>query len=185
MWWIGAPGERWTVMSGDTEREDWSLTMADPQVATPTRFLQLAAPKIFRWKDGHRIDRVAFTKSQRETVQTILDEASAAEANPGWQMIATPDGGKVSVFTKYLSEADDFDSLNFLVDALTPEVTRLVYQVMDKCDFLLFPMAIATNTEVAQKLDADWPEVTLATSDQSLHAILAQGPQSWWQSRGE
>lgn len=185
MWWIGAPQERWTVMDDDTEREEWALNLAAPQANALTRFLQLAAPKVFRWSDGYRIDRVAFTKTQREAIQSILDQAHAEAADQGWQTITTPDGGNVSVYTKYLDDADDFTALNISIDTLTPDVTRLVYQFMETCDFVLFPMAIATRAEVAQMLDADWPEITLVSSDQSLHAILAQGPQSWWQDCGK
>lgn len=185
MWWLGAPPERWTVMHGDSQREQWALNLADPQLNPPTQFLQLAAPKIFRWHDGYRVDRVAFTKSQRETIQAILDQASAKASNQGWQSITTPDGGEVSIYTKYLADADNFTALNFYIESLTLEVTRLVYQIMETCDFVLFPMAIATSAEVAQKLDADWPEVTLVFSDQALHEVLAQGPKTWWENRGK
>ncbi len=51
----------------------------------------------------------------------------------GWAKITTPDGGKVSIYTMYLHYADDFDSLNLLIDALSQDVTQLIHRIMQTC----------------------------------------------------
>jgi Ran GTPase-activating protein (RanGAP) involved in mRNA processing and transport len=179
LWWVGAPKE--------TEFKDQVLALTEPPMKNPARFLQLATPKITRWTTGHRIDRVPFSESQRATIRKIIAEVGAAttdtvEGDDGWTQCSYHDGGKLSIYTKYLDEADDFDTLNFLVDSLTLEVTRMVYRIMHECEFLMLPMSIASDDAVAQLVDCDWPKVKILRSYESLHELLIQGAYKWWQS---
>jgi hypothetical protein len=178
LWWVGAPG--------DTDLEGFPLALTRTPATPAGRFLQLAAPKITRWnprrKDDYRIDRVPFTAAQREGIRRILTEARAAEAeaDSGWVSVATSDGGRMATSLKYLDGAPDFDTLNILVDVLTPEISCLVYKLMQECALMVWPMAFATSTEVARAIDCDWPEVEVVASAATLHRLLARGPYHWW-----
>jgi len=139
----------------------------------------------FSGKPGHRIDRVPFSAAQRETIRRILAETDAAEAAAGWVEITTADGGRLAVYTKYLKDADDFDTLNLLAEALTPEVSGLVHRLMRETALMLLPMALAASREVARTLGCDWPKVRVATSAEALHRVLASGPYHWWRRAGK
>jgi hypothetical protein len=86
LWWVGAPG--------DTELDEFPLALRQAPATTASRFLQLAALTVTRWKfgkdAGHRIDRVAFSAEQREAVRRILAE-SGADAAEGWMEVTTAD----------------------------------------------------------------------------------------------
>ena len=132
LWWVDAPG--------DTDLDGFPLALTREPAIAAGRFLQLAAPEVARWRlggeDGHRIDRVPFTPAQRDGIRRILAEAQAAEAANGWVSVATRDGGRMAVSIKYLDDAPDYDTLNILVDALTPEISGLVYRLMLECDLM-------------------------------------------------
>lgn len=172
MWWVGVPE--------GTHFKDLPISLTDPPLVTPCRFLQLAAPKIVHWSSGHRIDREAFSQAQRETIRRILAEVGAEQAEDGWARCVTNDSGAVAIYTKHLNQSDDFDALNFLVDSLSPEVTRLIFRLMNECKLILFPMAIAADDAVAQAIDCDWPTVTIVPSEEGLHELLIQGAYIWW-----
>ena len=176
LWWAGAPA--------DTDLDGFPLALTREPATAAGRFLQLAAPEIARWRldgeDGHRIDRVTFTKAQRDGIRRILTEAQAAEAANGWVSVATRDGGRLAVSIKYLDVAPDYDTLNILVDVLTPEISGLVYRLMLECDLMSWPMAFAASTEVARAIDCGWPEVDVVASAAELHRLLSRGPYHWW-----
>jgi hypothetical protein len=178
LWWVGAPGDT------DIDLDGFALALTREPPTTAGRFLQLAAPKIARWQssgnDGHRIDRVPFTPSQREGIRRILTEARATEAASGWVSVATSDGGRMAISLKYLDDAPDFDTLNILVDALTPQISCLIHKLMHECGLMAWPMAFAASTEVAQLIDCDWPQVEVVASAATLHQLLARGPYHWW-----
>jgi hypothetical protein len=178
LWWIGAPA--------NTGLGDLPLALDEEPVNTASRFLQLAKPKIARWKvggeSGYRIDRVPFSAEQKETIQSILTEAGGAENAKGWTEVATGDGGQITGYTKYLHDSDEFDTLNLLIEALTPEISRLVHRVLQACDVLLWPMAIAATAEAAQAIDEDWPLVRIFSTPASFHTLLTRGPYHWWTS---
>jgi hypothetical protein len=146
--------------------------------------MQLVTPKITRWKfdeeAGHRIDRVPFSTAQREGIQRILTEASAAETAEGWAQVATGDGGRMSIYIKYLTDSSDFDTLNILVEVLTTEISCLVHKLMQECEFMLMPMAFAASVEVARTIDCDWPKIEVVAAAATLHELLASGPYHWW-----
>jgi Ran GTPase-activating protein (RanGAP) involved in mRNA processing and transport len=178
-WWVGAPG--------DTDLDEFPLALAKEPLKTASRFLQLATPKIARWKfgdeAGHRIDRVPFSAAQREGIQRILREASATEPAEGRVEVATSDGGRMAIYIKYLNESADFDTLNILVEELTSEISCLIHKLMQECAFMLLPMAFAASVEVARTIDCDWPKVELVASAATLHELLARGPYHWWSTR--
>jgi hypothetical protein len=179
LWWVGAPEE--------TDLRDFSLSLSRPPATAAGRFVQLAVPKVTRWQpggtSGDRIDRLPFSAAQRESIRRILAEFRAAEPAAGWANVATRDGGRLAVFTKYLSESADFDALNILVEVLTPEASGLIHRLMHECALMLAPMALAATSEVAQTLDCDWPKVKVVESAGALHAVLARGPYRWWGRR--
>ena len=82
-----------------------------------------------------------------------------------------------------LKDSADFDTLNILVEALTPEISGLVYNLMQECAFMLLPMAIAASVEAAQTVDCDWPKVKVVASAAELHELLVRGPFSWWKHK--
>lgn len=77
----------------------------------------------------------------------------------------------------------DFDSLNILVEVLTPPISSLVHRLIRECEFMLLPMAFAATEEVAGTLDCDWPKVEVVGSAATPHEVLIRGPYIWW-SRG-
>jgi hypothetical protein len=176
LWWIGAPEE--------TDHDELRLALAEEPANPASRFLQLATPAIVRWKFSgepcYRIDRVPFTAQQRESVQGILADVDAVETAAGWTDVATGDGGRMAVCVRYLSDSAEFDTLNVLVETLTPEVSRLLHRLMQAGGFMLWPMAFAASQEVAQVLDCDWPAVEVVPSAESLHELLSRGPYHWW-----
>lgn len=177
MSWVGAPEGRWTGV--DTDVSEWSLGAHDWQGASPAvaaQFVQLATPTVARWKNGHRIDRVPFTSGQRRTIRKILREFSQTEVGKGWVQIAMDDGGGVSIYTKYLDEADGFDTLNIIMETPTLDVTRLVYRLANEGEFMLFPMAVATTQAIAQQMDSEWPTVKVIDTPELLHAHLTARP---------
>jgi Ran GTPase-activating protein (RanGAP) involved in mRNA processing and transport len=177
LWWVGAPAE--------TDLEDFPLVLTEEPEITATRFLQLATPKVTRWSSGHRIDRVPLSDAQRRAVRTGLAKVFTVEADDGWERVNTCDGGDAAIYIKYLDDLEKFDTVNFLIDSLTPAISRLVHTLMCECGFMLFPMAIAASEAVAQTIDCDWPEVRVVTSDESLHELLLRGAYYWWRDRGE
>lgn len=176
LWWVRAPG--------DTDIDDFPLALTREPDLTTGGFLQLAAPKVSRWHlhghDGHRIDRVPFTKGQRKRIRGILTEARAAESADGWASLLASDGGRMTICVKYLAGAPDFDTLSILIDEWTPETSGLVFKLMTECDLMAWPMALAATPEVAGAIDCDWPEVKVVRSAAALHQILARGPYHWW-----
>jgi hypothetical protein len=180
LWWVGAPE--------DTELDEFPLALRQAPATTASRFVQLAAPTVTRWKfgkeAGHRIDRLAFTAAQRETARRILAESTAAEAAEGWVEVTTTDSGRLAVYTKYLQDADDFHTLNLLAEELTPEISGLVHRLMREGALMLLPMALAASRAVARTLDCDWPRVKVVASAGALHDVLARGPYPWWQRTG-
>ena len=176
LWWVGAPG--------DTDLDGFPLALTREPATTAGRFVQLAAPKIARWQlpgnDGHRIDRVPFTPAKREGIRRILTEARAIETANNWMSVATSDGGRMAIAIKYLDDAPDFDTLNILVDVLTPELSCLIHQLMQECDLMSLPMAFAASTVVARAIDCDWPKVALVADAATLHEWLTRGPYRWW-----
>ncbi len=181
LWWVGAPE--------GTALGEFPLELGQAPATAASRFLQLAAPAVARWKvgkeSGHRIDRLAFTAEQREAVRRILAEAGAADATEGWEEVTTGDGGRLAVYTKYLRDAGDFHTVNLLAEELTPEVSGLVYRLMSECALMLLPMALAASRAVARTLDCDWPKVKVAASAGALHKVLARGPYPWWRRTGK
>lgn len=175
LWWLAAPG--------DTELDEYPLDLPREPSHTAARFLQLAVPEVARWRiqgrRGHRIDRVPLTTAQRDGIRGILNTSRATEAD-GWEAVATSDNGRMRFFTKYLDEAPDFDSLNILVDVLTPEISGILQELMQKCPLMLWPMAFAASDEVARSIDCDWPKIEVITSAATLHQLLARGPYHWW-----
>jgi hypothetical protein len=181
LWWVGAPAK--------TDLDGFPLAIRRAPDRSASRFLQLAALTVTRWKQfgkpGHRIDRMPFSAAQRQAVRRVLDEAGAVEAADGWEAVATADGGRVSVATKYLGDADDFHTLNLLADVLTPEASGLVYRLMREGALMLLPMGLAASREVARTLDCDWPKVRAAASAEALHRVLVRGPYAWWRRAGK
>ena len=153
-------------------------------MATASRFVQLAVPTIFRWQigqePGQRIDRAPFTQSQRDYVRRCLVDVGAVEEDEGRTVIATDDGGKMSLYLKYFSELADFNTINVLIQLLSPQIVRLVFNLMRDGRFMLFPMAMAANDDVAELIDCDWPKVTVVGSPEELHRLLDRGPYHWW-----
>ncbi len=86
----------------------------------------------------------------------------------------------MSIYTKYLGEADDFDTVNILVDVLSPEISELIYRLMQEHGFLLLPMAFAANEEIVESLDCEWPTVNIMASAAAMHDVLTRGPYHWW-----
>jgi Ran GTPase-activating protein (RanGAP) involved in mRNA processing and transport len=177
LWWIGAPQA--------TELDEYALTLADAPSSTASRLIQLASPVITRWQfrgeePGHRIDRVPFTTAQRDNIQRILGEANAGKPVKGWAAVSTSDGGQMAVYVKYLKDSSEFDTLNILVDELTPAICSLLYKLMRENAFMLFPMAFAANAEVAGKMACEWPKVEIVASEGTLHDLLQRGPYQWW-----
>lgn len=181
LWWVGAPEK--------TDLDEFPLALGQAPDRSASRFLQLAALTVTRWtidrKPGHRIDRVPFSAAQREAIRRIVAEAEATETAGGWVEITTADGGRLAAYTKYLKDADDFQTLNLLAEALTPEVSGLVHCLMRECGLMLLPMALAASREVARALDCDWPKVRVAASAAALHRVLASGPYHWWRRAGK
>jgi hypothetical protein len=181
LWWVGAPEK--------TDLDAFPLSLGQAPDRSAGRFLQLAALTVTRWKfggkPGHRIDRVPFSAAQREAIRRILAEADAAKAADGWEETTTADGGRLAVYTKYLKDADGFDTLNLLAEALTPEVSRLVHRLMRESALMLLPMALAASRDVARTLDCDWPKVRVTASAEALHRVLASGPYHWWRRAGK
>ena len=175
LWWVGAPK--------DTELKDFPLALEEPPETTTVRFLQLSNPKITRWSSGYRIDRVAFSREQRNTIQNIISDLGSSEPIDGWVRCAMHDGGKVSIYTKYLDKSDDFDTLNFLVDSLTPNVSGLIHRMMLECAFVLYPMAMAPDEAVAQTIVGGWPKAKIVTSVESLHELLMRGAYNSWRDK--
>jgi len=192
LWWGGAPEDTDLVPSAQTEEtanDEFSLALTEEPARAESRFLQLVTLKIARWEfsgePSHRIDRVPFSTEQREGIQRILTEVSAASTNEGWVEVTTQDGGRVAIYVKYLDESDDFEALNLLVEVLTPEISGLVHKLIDECAFMLLPMAFAANDEVAGTIDCDWPRVEIVESAERLHGLLARGPYHWWRHAEE
>jgi hypothetical protein len=179
LWWVGAPE--------DTKLDGSSLSLSQLPATAESRFLQLAAPKIERWhsdgKPGHRIDRLPFTTGQREGIWRVLSEFGTGPAE-GWAEVATRDGGRLKVYTKYLDNSAEFDTLDILVEVLTPEVSRLIHQLMHECAMMLLPMAFAATVDVARTIDCDWPKVEIIESGAMLHDVLVGGPHLWWSRSG-
>jgi hypothetical protein len=183
LWWIGAPQE--------TTVGKLSLSLGTKPSVADSRFLQLAALKVARWQfqgePGHRLDRVPFSPSQRQMIQSTLatpGAESVTESRAGWVDVKTSDGGRMSVFVKYLADAADFDSLNILIETLSPQICECVHQLMRQGEFLLLPMAFATSEEVAATLEGEWPPVTLVETPAALQQHLARGPCQWWMEHG-
>jgi len=176
LWWIGAPEE--------TTFEEFPLSLEERPSVPAARFLQLAALTVARWElagePGHRLDRVPFSPEQRRTIESLLVRAAAAESRPGWVDVATGDGGRMSVHTKHLAGAGDFDSLNIVVESLSPEVSECVHRLMRECGFLLLPMVFAASDEAAAMLDCDWPKVTRVESAPCLHELLSHPGHPPW-----
>lgn len=173
LWWIGAPA--------GTDCGEYPLGLdSKPTVAIPG-FLQLATPIVKRWSSGHRLDRVPFSETQRNKVSELLVEHGAEEGEDGWAPLTTADGGQISVFVRYLDDGDEFNTLNILCSALSPDIVQLIHQMMVDCDFMLLPMTIAATDRTAQTLDCEWPEVRVIESAESLYACLSAGPWQWWQ----
>jgi hypothetical protein len=181
LWWVGAPG--------GTRLDEFPLALRQAPGTAASRFLQLAAPTVARWKFGkevgHRIDRLAFSAAQRDAVGRVLAEAGAAGAAEGWVEVTTADGGCLVAYTKYLCDAADFHTLNLLAEELTPEVSGLVHRLMRECALMLLPMALAATRAVARTLDCDWPKVKVVASAGALHQVLARGPYAWWRRTGK
>jgi hypothetical protein len=176
LWWIGAPAR--------TDLDKYPLELTNAPATTAGRFVQLAVPKIARWQNGnrrgHRIDRVPFTPAQRKSIRRILVETRAAEAASGWASVATGDGGRIAFHTRHLDRGPKFDTLNALVDVLSPEVSSLIHKLMQECALMSWPMAFAASAEVARAIDCDWPKVEVVASAEALHQFLARGPYHWW-----
>ncbi len=178
LWWIGAPA--------NTDSEDLRLSLAAPKTPA-TRLLQLAAPKVVRWGSGddeYRIDRIPFSAAQRAAVGGMIQaEGGEAADQQGWTKVATGDGGTVSFYTNYLDVAEEFDTLSVLVDELTPAVSGLIYRLMAAGPFLLWPMVLAVDVEVAGTIDCAWPQAKVVSSVESLHGVLSRGPYVWWRTQ--
>jgi hypothetical protein len=176
LWWVGAPG--------NTDLGDFPLSLGQPPGTTASRFLQLAVPKIARWQfrgeSGHRIDRLPFSTAQRDGVRRILAEFHAAEPAEGWAEVATRDGGRLAIYVRYLNDSADFDTLNILVEVLTPEGSCLIHRLMHECALMSLPMAFAATSELARAIDCAWPKVEVIGSAAALHDVLALGPYHWW-----
>jgi Ran GTPase-activating protein (RanGAP) involved in mRNA processing and transport len=176
LWWVSAPA--------DTVLDDLSLCLSQPPATAASRFMQLAALNVERWQfgdePGHRIDRLPFSAAQREGIRQILAEFHAAEPAQGWVEVATGDGGRVRIYIKYLDDSADFNTLNILVEVLTPEISGFIHRLMYECAFMLLPMAFAATVEVARTIDCDWPKVEVVGSAAALHKVLARGPYHWW-----
>jgi hypothetical protein len=149
--------------------------------------VQLAVLKVERWvrskEPGHRLDRVPFTDAQRQTIEKTLAAGGVTDAGNGWQEIATSDGGRMRLHTKYLGDAPDFDALNILVEVLTPQISAQIHGLMRQSNWLLLPMAFAASDEAAATVDCDWPEVTFIPSAARLQQLLERGPFHWWRER--
>jgi hypothetical protein len=179
LWWVGAPA--------DTKLDDLPLSLSQPPDKTAGRFLQLAVPQVARWRlgdeSGHRIDRLPFSTAQREGILRTLADFRAAEPANGWAEVATPDGGRLAISVKYLSDSTDFDTLNVLVEVLTPETSGLIHRLMRECALMLLPMGFAATLELARTIDCDWPRVEVFGSAAALHKVLARGPYHWWRRK--
>jgi hypothetical protein len=179
LWWVGAPA--------GTRLDQFPLELDKEPATTANRFLQLAAPTIFRWnfddEPCYRIDRLPLSAAQREGIQRILAECSAAQPAEGWAEVATGDGGRAAIYIKYLNESAEFDALNILAEVLTPEMSGLVHRLMRECELMLLPMAFAASREVARTMDCDWPKVEIVASAKALHKLLARGPYAWWRAK--
>jgi hypothetical protein len=175
LWWVGAPA--------DTNLDAFALPLSEPPATIESRFLQLAVPQVERWQfdgeAGHRIDRLPFSTAQREGIRRVL-AGFGVEPAQGWTDVATRDGGRLTIYTRYLNDGGEFEALDILVDVLTPEMSGLVHQLMRECALMLLPMAFAAMTDVAESLDCDWPKVEVVESAAALHKVLASGPYHWW-----
>ena len=175
LWWVGA--------TANATLDRLPLALGQSPDTTESRFLQLAVPKVARWQfdghRGHRIDRLPFTTAQREGIRRILSDFGTEPAH-GWTEAVTRDGGRLTVYTKYLDDSVDLDSLDILVEVLTPEVSRLIYRLIHDGAMMLLPMAFAATEEVARTIDCDWPKVEVIASAATLHDVLARGPYHWW-----
>ena len=187
LWWIGAPGdtELHERLSDDDDLvERFALALPNAPAKRESRLLQIATLKIARWsfhgEPGHRIDRVPFSTAQRDSVQRLLAEVNACEPVKGWVHVTTNDGGRVAIYVKYLKDSDNFQTLNNLVEALTPQISGLVHRFMQECAAMLLPMAFAPSVEVARRVDCDWPKIEVVPSGVALHELLACGPFGWW-----
>ena len=94
--------------------------------------------------------------------------------------MATRDGGRLAICIKYLHNSADFNTLNILVEVLTPDISSLIHRLMHECALMLLPMAFAATLEVARPIDCDWPKVEVVASPATLHDVLARGPYHWW-----
>jgi hypothetical protein len=180
LWWVGAPEE--------TAFGEFSLALGKEPGVNTARFLQLAGLKVVRWEmsgePGYRLDRVSFSAAQREGIQSLLTANGATDSGEGWRDIVTSDGGRMTICTRYFNDSADFDTLNLLVETLSPEISALVYRLMCEGDFFLLPMAVAASEDTASTIDCDWPHVTVVESPPALHALLARGPYRWWRDGG-
>lgn len=179
LWWLRAPA--------GTKLEKIPLKLNTEPENTACRFVQLATLSIARWKagtyQGYRVDRVPLTPNQRKTIQKVLAGARAGKAVNGWASVSTKDRGRMSVHTRYLKSSGELDTLNILVDALSPQVSELIHRLMKESATFLCPMSIAATKEVAQSIDADWPKVDVIDSADQLHSLLERGPYHWWKDR--
>ncbi len=179
LWWVGAP-ER-------TELKEHPLSLATPPATRSTRYLQLAELKVVRWQrggdSGHRLDRVPFSASRRQRILDLLESSGGTESRAGWTEVTSRDGGRVSICTRSLADSGEFESLNIIVEVLSPQGCQLVHQLMLECGLLLLPMNFAASDEAASTLDCDWPDVTVVESATLLHELLSRGPYAWWRDQ--
>ena len=177
LWWLGAPE--------GTDLEEFPLRLSEAPAEHASHFVQFAVPKISRWKSGndasHRIDRVPFALAQRQGICNILAEFGTE--NDGRVGVATADGGRIEVFAKYLDDSDEIVTLNVLIEQLTPDVSNIIFRIMEGNGMMLFPMAFAANAEVAALMEGEWPGAEIAPSAEALHELLAAGPYARWRER--
>lgn len=180
LWWIGAPES--------TRLRGFPLLLGEPPPTLESRFLQLAAPTISRRghdKSAYRIDRAPFSKAQREGIRRILADSAASQPADGWETVATGDGGRLAIFTRYLGQSPAFNGLNIVCEVLTRDSAGLIHRLMHECGLILAPMALAATAEIAATMDCDWPKVEVAESAQKLHEVLRRGPHDWWSRAGQ
>src|SRR5262249_46170880 len=129
LWWVGAP-----AATDLPDLPDLSLSLSRPPAPTASRFLQVAVPQVARWQfrgePGHRLDRLAFSAAQREGIRQVPADCRAAEPAEGWAQVATRDGGRLAIYVKYLDDSADFNTLNLLVEVLTPEVSGMIHRLL-------------------------------------------------------
>ena len=163
------------------------LALGQPPAPTASRFLQLAVLKVTRWQFGGigPPDRpLLVLRGQREGVRRTPRRLPCrrpcrrlgGSGDAGWR---TP-----AVHVNYLNDSPDFDTLNLLVEAMTPEASRLdpptyARRHSDVTSDGLLPRARSGPDDRLRLAEG-----RVLASAAALHELLARGPFAWWRRIG-